>query len=143
MRVYVEKCVWQGKRHMSRNVVVMWDFLFVFVTIICTCPDTASVKNLWREKQLRWSRLRQSGAALSKSISGRHRAVRATPTSASGLRTAAHGRFKSDGLILASFGFAAAYSALEGPATSSTAKLANSAWDSRQLCNVELWGLVV
>ena len=27
----------------------MWDLLFVFVTIICTCPDTDSVKNLSRE----------------------------------------------------------------------------------------------
>ena len=47
---------------MSRNIVVMWDFLFVFVTIICTCPDTASMKNLSREKQLRRWRLRQGTA---------------------------------------------------------------------------------
>ena len=51
---------------------------------------------------------------LTKSISGRHRAARAKPTSASGLRTAAHGRFECDGLIFAFFGFATACSALEG-----------------------------
>ena len=62
VRVCVEKCLWKGKRQMSRNIVVMWDFLFVFVTIICTCPDTASMKNLSREKQLRRSRLRQGTA---------------------------------------------------------------------------------
>ena len=50
---------------------------------------------------------------------------------------------KSEGLIFAFFGFAAAYSAFEGPATSSATKRANSAWDSGQLCNVELWALVV
>ena len=32
---------------------------------------------------------------------------------------------------------------LEGPATSSATKLANSAWDIGQLCNVELWALIV
>ena len=50
---------------------------------------------------------------------------------------------KSEGLIFAFFGFAAAYSAFEEPATSSATKRANSAWDSGQLCNVELWALVV
>ena len=49
VRVCVEKRVWQGKRHMSRNIVVMSDFLFVFVTSICTCPDIASMKTLSRE----------------------------------------------------------------------------------------------
>ena len=61
-------CAWRSAYarassiQMSRNIVVMWDFLFVFVTIICTCPDTASMKNLSREKQLRRSRLRQGTA---------------------------------------------------------------------------------
>ena len=27
MRVCVEKCLWQGKRQMSMNIVVMWDLL--------------------------------------------------------------------------------------------------------------------
>ena len=204
---------------MSRNIVVMWDFRFVFVTIICTCADTASMKHLSREKNAAvafatehrcgpessritltprptmtakepllleqkhqllvslvcratlqldemehqmpsfrmnslcsaWRGNALPSAAsfciqyggLTKSISGRHRAARAKPTSASGLRTAAHGRFECDGLIFAFFGFATACSALEGPVTSLATKLANSTWDSGQPCNVELWALVV
>ena len=31
MRVCVEKCLCQGKHQMSRNIVVMWDFLLVSV----------------------------------------------------------------------------------------------------------------
>ena len=31
MRVCVEKCLCQSKHQMSRNIVVMWDFLLVSV----------------------------------------------------------------------------------------------------------------